>query len=319
MTVATNIFQPLITLFESVLKFFHDNLGLSWGWSIIALTVLVRALLLPLTLKQFKSMQSLASHQPELKRLQEKYKGDKERLNQEMMKFYRENKINPLASCLPLAGQLPVFISLFYMLRTDLRRDICPEINPAHIANPKPCGSVPESQFSFIHDLTNSAHGGVLIALIVLYVGSQLLSTALSSVTADRNQRLLMLGLPFVFVFFVIRFPAGLLVYWITTNVWTIVQQTIVRRRLGPMKPAPEGQEFAKATGLAGLLGLPSREERDFHKAEREAAREAKRANAGNGVAARADGGARARPEARPSSPPPAPPRRKKKRSGRRR
>ena len=138
--VIANILQPLIDLFEAVLLFFHDNVGLSWGFAIIALTVIVRACLLPLTLKQFKSMQSLARHQPELKKLQDKYKGDRERMNAEMMKFYRENKINPLASCLPLLAQFPVFIALFYMLRTDLRHDICPEINPPGVPNPKPCG-----------------------------------------------------------------------------------------------------------------------------------------------------------------------------------
>src|SRR5215212_7122059 len=114
MVLAANIFQPLIDFFEGILRFFHDNVGLGWGASIIALTLVVRAALLPLTLKQFKSMQSLARHQPELKKLQEKYKSDRDRLNQEMMKFYKENRINPLASCLPMLAQLPVFISLFY-------------------------------------------------------------------------------------------------------------------------------------------------------------------------------------------------------------
>src|ERR1051325_2979826 len=143
---ATNPLQPLIDVFETVLKFFQSGIG-SWGWSIVLLTILVRALLLPLALRQFRSMQSLARHQPELKRLQEKYKGDKDRLNQEMMKFYRENKINPLASCLPLAAQIPVFISLFYMLRKDLKHEIC----PAHYAlHPnQPCGT-PDAQFFFI-------------------------------------------------------------------------------------------------------------------------------------------------------------------------
>jgi YidC/Oxa1 family membrane protein insertase len=91
-----------------------------------ALTLVVRIALLPLTLKSFKSMQAMGRLQPEIKAMQAKYKGDKERLNQEMMKFYRENKVNPLASCLPIVAQLPVFLALFYMLRTDLRRDICP-------------------------------------------------------------------------------------------------------------------------------------------------------------------------------------------------
>src|SRR3954469_15415584 len=133
---AANPLQPLIDLFEGVLKFFHDDLGLQWGWAIVALTILIRALLLPLALKQFRSMQSLARHQPELKKLQEKYKGDKDRLNQEMMKFYRENKINPLASCLPLLAQIPVFISLFYMLRKDLLHDICPAVQLEHPGQP---------------------------------------------------------------------------------------------------------------------------------------------------------------------------------------
>ena len=106
--------------------------------SIIALTLLVRACLLPLTLKQFKSMQPLAQLAAGDEEAAGAYKNDKERLNQEMMKFYRENKVNPFASCLPMVAQLPVFLSLFYMLRTDLRHDICPEVNPPGTPNP-PC------------------------------------------------------------------------------------------------------------------------------------------------------------------------------------
>ena len=205
--------------------------------------VLVRAALLPLTLKQFKSMQNMVRFQPEIKRLQEKYKNDRERLNQEMMKFYRENKVNPFASCLPLVAQLPVFLSLFYMLQDDLRLDICPNINPAGTTNPQPCGDGGAASFLFIPDLTDKATGGVLVALIVLYVGSQLLSTILMSTAQDKTQRIIFLALPFVFVIFVINFPAGLLVYWITTNLWTIVQQSIVRKRLGPMRPpSPDGE-----------------------------------------------------------------------------
>src|SRR5919201_5712453 len=167
-----NILQPLIDVFDAILVFFHDHVGLTWGTSIIALTLVVRSALLPLTLKQFKSMQRLAHLQPEIKKLQERYKHDKERLNQETMKFYRENKVNPFASCLPMVAQFPVFISLFYMLRVDLRHDICPDVNPATVAHPKPCGAGGEAQWFFIHDLTNRATGAVLITLLVLYVAS---------------------------------------------------------------------------------------------------------------------------------------------------
>ena len=311
--LATNIFQPLIDVFESVLSFFHDSVGLGWGFSIIVLTLIVRALLLPLTLRQFKSMQSLAAHQPELKRLQDRYKHDKDRLNQEMMKFYRENKINPLASCLPMVAQLPVFISLFYMLRKDLRFDICGQVAKA-------CGESPESRFFFIHDITDQARGTVLVVLIILYVGSQMASTAMSTVTADRNQRVLMLVLPLFFVSFVWRFPAGLLLYWITTNLWTIVQQTIVRRRLGPMKP--HDPEAAPATGWRKLLGLPSQEQAAKEREERarqkkeSAARRPAAATSGSGSAAPASGG---KAPGRTAAAPPPPPRQKKKRSGRRR
>src|SRR3954471_12669313 len=225
-----NILQPLIDVFESVLLFFHDNVGLGWGTSIIALTIVVRAALVPLTLKQIRSMQAMQRLAPEIKALQEKYRDDKQRLQQETMKFYQEKKVNPFASCLPLALQMPVFISLFYMLRKDLRHDICPAINPPEVANPKPCGASEASQFFFIPDITNNAHGAVLVTLIVLYVGSQLLSSIFMSTTADRNQRLIMMGLPFFFVPFVIRFPAGLLVYWITTNLWTVGQGLVIRR-----------------------------------------------------------------------------------------
>jgi YidC/Oxa1 family membrane protein insertase len=120
-----NIAQPLIDVFDGVLVFFHDSVGLSWGFSIIALTVVVRAALIPLTLKQFRSMQGLQRLSPQIKELQAKYKDDRQRLNQEMMKFYQENKVNPFGSCLPLVAQLPVFFALFYMLRKDLKIDIC--------------------------------------------------------------------------------------------------------------------------------------------------------------------------------------------------
>src|SRR5947199_10427951 len=128
MFVFANVIQPLIDAVDAIMTFFHDNVGLSWGLSIIGLTIVVRTALIPLTLKQFKSMQSLQELAPEIKALQAKYKDDRQRLNQEMMKFYQENKVNPFGSCLPLVLQLPVFFSLFYMLRKDLKLDICPGI-----------------------------------------------------------------------------------------------------------------------------------------------------------------------------------------------
>ena len=304
MTVfAANPLQPLINFFEQILIWFHD-LGIGWGMAIVCMTIVVRLVLLPLTLKQFKSMQSMVRLQPEIKKLQDKYKNDKERLNQEMMRFYRENKVNPFASCLPLVAQLPVFLSLFYMLQGDLREDICPEVQEG-LAETVPCGPGGDAAFLFIPDLTDRAYGWVLITLIVLYVGSQLLSTLLMSTTTDKTQRMIFLALPFFFVLFVWQFPAGLLVYWITTNLWTIVQQAIVKKRLGPMRPPGAEQE-----GLGDMLKRLRGEDRDDDDGDGKGPKPkatAKPAVAGN------------EPKGRPSGPPPAPPRRKKKRSGRRR
>jgi YidC/Oxa1 family membrane protein insertase len=310
-----SVFQPLIDFFEEILKFFHDSFGFSWGWSIVALTVVVRAALMPLTIKQFKSMQNMARFQPEIKKLQERYKGDRERLNQEMMKFYRENKVNPFASCLPLVAQLPVFLSLFYMLRKDLRIDVCPDVNPPGTDNPVPCGTGGEAKFLFIPDITDKATGGVLITLIVLYVGSQLLSTILMSTATDKTQRILFLALPFVFVIFVINFPAGLLVYWITTNLWTIVQQAIVRKRLGPMRPATADGEGPPMSIMDRMLHGRSSPTSPATATGPPAATNGKATDGKAGATAAAPPKAKGRPAA----PPPPSPRKKKKRSGRRR
>ncbi len=259
MLALANIFAPLISIFEAILKFIHNDVGIaSWGLSIVLLTIFIRALLLPLTVKQFHSMQRMQAHMPELKVIQNKYKEDKQRQQQEMMKFYKENNINPFGSCLPLVAQLPVFISLYYMLRTTLRADICPHLQPHHLVNGKSvidtakatvaCGPHGGASFLFIPDLTNHATGVVLVVLIVLYVGTQLFSSLMMSTpTMDRTQRNIMLLMPLFFVVVIIGFPAGVILYWITTNTWTIGQQYVVKKRIGPIVPA-----VATATGDGG-------------------------------------------------------------------
>jgi len=247
--VISDALQPLIDFFGKVLVAIHSVIG-SWGWSIILMTVLIRAVLVPLTIKQIRSMQRMQRFQPEIKAIQTKYKGKpgdsaavktekRAKLNEELMGFYRENQINPLASCLPLLAQMPVFISLFYLLRQQLKTDICPSIT-AYAAQhhttvekitcsdvrPLPTGQ----QFLFIPDLTSKASGAVLVTLIVLYVGSQLGSSLMMTTTMDKTQRNIMLAMPLVFVFFILSFPAGLILYWITTNTWTVGQQYVVKR-----------------------------------------------------------------------------------------
>lgn len=313
-----NILQPLINPLHEVLLFFHGIVD-SWGLSIILLTISVRLVLLPLTLKQVKSMQRLQLLAPELRRIQQRYRSDKQRQQQEMMKFYQENRVNPLASCFPLLFQLPFFIALYYMLRSDLRLDICGQdavaCADATARQFASVGAKPGAEsFLFIPDLTGRATGAVLIVLILLYVGSQIASGLLSTASMDRNQRMIMLALPIVFVAFIINFPAGLMVYWITTNVWTIVQQLIVRKTVGlPQRPRPGAAAPAGAAALSGGSG---------------GGRSKARVTAGNGGATeKAAKGASKKGAAstsggdrpRPSTGPPPSSRRKKKRSGRRR
>lgn len=307
--VIQDAFSPLISLFESIMVFIHAHLvGGSWGLAIVGLTVLIRAVLVPLTFRQLKSMQEMQRLAPQINALKEKYKEDKQRQQQELMKFYQENKINPLASCLPLLMQLPVFISLFYMLRTDLKKRICGPALHAHgyitakQIEKVTCNHVaPHSaKFLFLPDITDKATGVALVVLIVLYVGSQLASTLIATATADPNQRRLMLLIPVVFVVILYRYPAGLLVYWITTNLWTIVQQSVIRRRMPP-PPKP-------VTPPGASNGKPTR-----------SLKEAFASATGGGSAPRpAEAAATSSPSAPASSPPP-PPRKKKKRSGRRR
>ena len=228
-----NILQPLIDLADSVITFLHDDVGLIWGLSIVGLTFITRLVILPLSLKQIRSMRSLQQHAPELKALQEKYKGDKERLQREMMAFYKENPINPLASCWPLLLQLPVFLALYQLLNSQTFKD--------QILNNPPEG------FLFIPNLTENATGVELAILIILFIGTQMgAGLVMSSRVQDRNQRLIMFGLPFLFAPFVATFPAGLAVYWISTNIWTLGQQWVVTRFWPP--PTPPTKEEIAAT-----------------------------------------------------------------------
>jgi YidC/Oxa1 family membrane protein insertase len=204
--------------------------------SIIALTFVTRAVLIPLTYKQLKGMRALQALQPELKKLQEKYKNDRQRMQQEMMRFYQENKVNPFASCIPLIAQLPVFITLFYVLRHELPSDIGCEAGH--------CGD--QASFGFIPDLTAKATGGVLITLLILYIATMLGSSLVMMVTSDTQQRAMMFILPLIFVPIIIGFPAGLIVYWITTNVWTIGQAFAIQR-IVPAPPVPSEAEALAA------------------------------------------------------------------------
>src|SRR3954447_14695759 len=245
MFVIANVLQPLIDLNEAILKFFHNNIGLGWGGSIIGLTCVIRLLILPLTFRQVRSMQALQRLQPEMKKIQERYKEDKQRMQQELMKFYQEHNFNPLSSCLPLLLQFPFFLSLFYLQRTDEFKHELRTTDPS---------------FLNIADLTKPVHGTTLVVMLLIYLGTQMASSYVSSVNVqDPTQRRLLFIFPIFFSFIIIRFPAGLIVYWITTNVWTIGQQLFIRGFPPPPQRAAAGAPAA--VGRSGADGKPARGE----------------------------------------------------------
>jgi YidC/Oxa1 family membrane protein insertase len=318
MIVLANILQPLIDVNEAVLRFWHNDVGLSWGASIIGLTVVIRLLILPLTFKQVRSMQALQRLQPEMKKIQQRYKDDKQRQQQAMMEFYKEHQVNPLGSCLPLILQIPFFIGLYQTLRS-----------PGFKAEVGDAG-----QFFFIPNITKplTGHTTELVVMIVLYVGTQLLSSYVSSFNVqDKNQKRLLFLFPFLFVPVVINFEAGLLVYWITTNCWTIGQQLFVRKFLPPPEPhvavaggGTGGQAGPSGGGKGGggKSGPPSRKGGGGGSDNGgEAARSKKKDRGSRAATAVAKSGADGSGggDGGPRKAPPPSPRKKKKRSGRRR
>jgi len=245
---SSNPLHPLEELLRHVLDWLHLNAGFTWAWSIVVLTLIVRILLVPLTVKQIHSMQNLQLHAPQMKEIQKKYKGDKQKQNEELMKFYRENNINPAASCLPMVAQLPVFFALYLVLRGFSKHPPC----PGHELHPEIC--VAKGDFSWLHDFVPNiaahvnAHWSGYV-LLAVYVGSQLASTFLMSATMDKTQRTLFLVMPVGFVFFLLNFPTGLLVYWVTTNLWTVGQGLITRRLMPKPQPSPKRSSRTPAGG----------------------------------------------------------------------
>jgi YidC/Oxa1 family membrane protein insertase len=269
---------PLEDVLRHVLNWLHGSAGFSWAWSIVALTVIVRLLLVPLTVRQIHSMQNLQRHAPQMKEIQKKYKNDKKRQQEELMRFYKENQINPAASCLPLLAQFPVFISLYFVLRNFSKHP------------PGGQAAVDRGDFSwlghhFIPDITAhaSAHWTGYL-LLTIYVISQLASTMLMATTMDRTQRIMLMVLPIVFVTFLLNFPVGLVIYWVTTNLWTVGQGLITRRlmpkpqapvkrtsRTPPQEQAPPdgAQAPPEPAGAPAVVSQPRRVKRKKKKARR--------------------------------------------------
>ena len=231
--IQLSILSPLEDLLTWALEEFHTTFGLTWAWSIIVLTICVRMLLVPLTVRQIHSMQRMQQHLPEMKEIQKRYKNDKRKQNEELMKFYRDNQINPASSCLPIIPQIPIFFALYFVLR-GFDDEIFPKYPKSDL-----------SWLNFVPDITANitSHWSGYV-LLVVYVASQIASTWFMP-TQSKAQRVIFLFLPLVFAFFILdppggtTFPVGLLLYWMTTNLWTVGQGLVTRGLRSKTPPPP--------------------------------------------------------------------------------
>lgn len=225
------ILEPLIKFFVGILQFLHTYIPI-FGVDIILLTILVRIVLIPLTHGQAKSMKAMQALQPRLKELQKKYKKDKKKLQEEMMKLYSESKVNPLGGCLPLILQLPVFFGLFYALWSPQYR-------------------TPFATESFLW-IPNLSKPDPFFILLILMVITTYFSQAVMTKDPKQLQIGIIMSLFMGFIVYTTKFPAGVLVYWVTTNVWTIGQQYVVnwleKRKAGNVPPIQKPKQ-SKAKG----------------------------------------------------------------------
>ncbi|MDR5903911.1 membrane protein insertase YidC [Franzmannia qiaohouensis] len=199
------IANPLFWLLDQI----HSLLG-NWGWSIVFLTILVKLAMWPLSAKAYKSMARMRKLGPEMQRLKEQYGDDRQKMSQEMMKFYQKEKINPLGGCLPILVQMPVFIALYWMLLESVELRHAP--------------------FMFwIQDLSVK---DPFFILPILMGASMFVQQLLNPTPPDPMQAKIMKMLPIVFTFFFLWFPAGLVIYWVVNNCISIAQQYAITRKI---------------------------------------------------------------------------------------
>jgi len=262
--------NPIYAAVAWVIVAFHSVFGLilgknnheslKWSLSIIGLVVLIRIILIPLFVKQIKSQRALTALQPHMKEIQKRHKDDRQKQSEEMMKLYKEHKTNPLASCLPILAQAPIFFSLFTVLNGIAKlkphgplKDSL--LQSAHAA--KFFGANLSSSFLSLH--TDSTTKVVTVGLIVFMSATtfttqrQLMTKGMPKMDASNNmmlqqQKIMLYVFPIIFAISGVNFPVGVLIYWSTTNLWTLGQQFyVIKRNPTPGSPAYEELQKKKA------------------------------------------------------------------------
>ena len=261
------IFNPLYIAVSWVIMFFHGLLaplfgtdsGVTWGFAIIGLVILIRILLIPLFVKQIKSQRALTVLQPELKEIQKKYKDDRQKQSEEMMKLYQKHGTNPLASCLPILAQAPIFFALFGVLNgigQGIPRGVLTAADVSSAGAAKIFGAPISATFLGSNVTTVKVVSMIMIILMsasTFTTQRQLMVKGMPKNTGAPNmmvqqQKIMLYLFPVIFAISGVNFPIGVLLYWLTTNLWTTGQQFyVIKRNPTPGSPAYEELEAKRA------------------------------------------------------------------------
>ena len=271
----STILNPLYFAVSWVIVTFHSALGfifgksqhesIKWSLAIFGLVVLIRIILIPLFVKQIKSQRALTALQPHMKEIQKKYKDDRQKQSEEMMKLYKEHKTNPLASCFPILAQAPIFFALFTVLNGIAHNHPHGVLKGVHLASARTAKFFgADLSSSFLSTGTNTQTKLVTVALIVFMSATtfttqrQLMVKGMPKMDSSNNmmlqqQKIMLYVFPIIFAVSGVNFPVGVLIYWSTTNLWTLGQQFYVIKR-NPTPGSPAYEELQKKRAAKGEI-----------------------------------------------------------------
>lgn len=263
----------IVTLHDFLAPIFGADSGVSWSLAIVGLVILIRIILIPLFVKQIKSQRALTALQPHMKEIQKKYKDDRQKQSEEMMKLYKEHKTNPLASCFPILAQAPIFFALFTVLNgigknPPVKHGVLTQDDVVSAANATFFGA-PISQTFLGTDITVVKIVTVILiafmSLTTFTTQRQLMLKGMPKMDSSNNmmlqqQKIMLYAFPVIFAISGVNFPIGVLIYWSTTNLWTWGQQYyVIKRNPTPGSPAYEELERKKSK-KSGVVESPQDE-----------------------------------------------------------
>ncbi|CAB5046323.1 unannotated protein [freshwater metagenome] len=263
----------IVTLHDFLAPIFGADSGVSWSLAIVGLVILIRIILIPLFVKQIKSQRALTALQPHMKEIQKKYKDDRQKQSEEMMKLYKEHKTNPLASCFPILAQAPIFFALFTVLNgigknPPVKHGVLTQDDVVSAANATFFGA-PISQTFLGTDITVVKIVTVILiafmSLTTFTTQRQLMLKGMPKMDSSNNmmlqqQKIMLYAFPVIFAISGVNFPIGVLIYWSTTNLWTWGQQFyVIKRNPTPGSPAYEELQRKKAK-KSGVIEEPTNE-----------------------------------------------------------